>query len=84
MEPDRRDLKTRTLPVPIYPYEQSLVYAQVHINRAVFEMNRPGYPKNDSAYKTKPDREYILKQIIEAQEELRTVIKTLKRKPEAA
>jgi hypothetical protein len=71
-------------PAPIYSWEQALVYAEMHINRAVFEMNKKGYPLDSPMYKEKPDKQYILKELVKAQEELRSLIKKLKIKPEAA
>ncbi len=50
---------------------RALVNAQVEINRAVFEMNRPGYPKDDPCHKDEPDLEYIEERIQLAMESLR-------------
>jgi hypothetical protein len=44
-------------------WEQSLVNAQVEVNRAMFEMNRPGAVRTDPWYAEHPDVEYIREHI---------------------
>lgn len=51
---------------------QSLIYAQVNVNRAVFELNRKGYPKGHEL-RAEPRKEYILEQVEEAILELEKV-----------
>ena len=54
--------------------DQYLVNAQVDISRAVFEMNRPGYPKKSKARKT-VDRAYIEKCVRSAIDDLKLYLK---------
>ena len=59
-------------------WEQNLVNAQVEIDRAVFEMNRPGYPKGDVCHKDFPDIQYIDDCIIKAMKDLNASTKELR------
>ena len=56
---------------------QNLVNANMELNRAMFEMNRKGHPKNDPCYKEKPDETYILKHMKDALKDLQHAIKEL-------
>jgi hypothetical protein len=51
-------------------WEQSLLNASVEVNRAIFELNRPGYPKDKPYHKAKADERYIEKCIAEAIKDL--------------
>ena len=56
-------------------WQQNLVNAQVEVNRAVFELNRPGYPKDKPYYKEKPDERYIENCIKEAIKDLTAALR---------
>lgn len=58
-------------------WQQSLVDAQVSINRSVFEMNRRGHPITSPLYKEQPDLNYIKNEVRIAIEDLQKALHEL-------
>lgn len=52
-------------------WKQDLINAQVEVNRAVFEMNKPGIP---GIHRQKIDPEYVVEHVRSAIEDLKNVL----------
>jgi hypothetical protein len=58
-------------------WEQALVNSQVSVNRAVFEMNRPGLPANSLYRADEPRIDYVREQALEATQALEECLSLL-------